>query len=209
MYICDLRDQIRDLLEGGFLWTRFPRKRSVKGVNSQKGGRTVPGSCGKLSSRSLRARRKHLKTVRSLQGYLAHKKQHPLGPYRRTMPRAQRWSQGRWAVSYERGDPVLASCHCDQQLVTTKQSKELIPTLGALPSRSNPVQDPVLTRLVSSGMSVGSWAQRAPTCARVCVAQSKCATHSLEPLRCPYRCFSKLRTRTVAGSHGKASPRSI
>ena len=30
----------------------------------------------------------------------------PLGPYRRTMPRALWQSLGDWAVSYERGTPV-------------------------------------------------------------------------------------------------------
>ena len=41
-----------------------------------------------------------------VQGYLAHKKQPPLGPYSRPMPRVL-LDTGGSTVSYERGTPVL------------------------------------------------------------------------------------------------------
>ena len=41
-----------------------------------------------------------------VQGYLAHKKTSPVGPYSRTLPRALLWSSGKGAVSYERGTPA-------------------------------------------------------------------------------------------------------
>ena len=46
-----------------------------------------------------------LSTKPGSQGYLTYKKTHPLGPYRKPMPRVT----GGWAFSYERGAPVVAS----------------------------------------------------------------------------------------------------
>ena len=41
-----------------------------------------------------------------VQGYLAHKKPRPQGPFSRTIPRALWWPYGGGAVSYERGTSV-------------------------------------------------------------------------------------------------------
>ena len=41
-----------------------------------------------------------------VQGYLAYKKAHPLGPYRMPVPRALEWVLGESVFSYGRGEPV-------------------------------------------------------------------------------------------------------
>ena len=93
------------------------------------------------------------------QGYLAHKKQRPPRTLRRTMP---------WALWWSYGGGLFCMSECTLQRECSKMYKwtmltlantcdgggrhasvpnivEIIPTLGALPPRGRPVQDPVFT----------------------------------------------------------------